>query len=256
MKDNLLIGAISGNYSVDKIKNWVETSDFGQKRAIILFNSQDNLQLPQYLLDNNIEIIYPTFDFWGNEKDWFEHHTGKANLQSTYDLIHNARFMYINRYLAENPNIEKVLVTDVSDVKFQRNPFKEIPDDKLIATGEVIKYGEEMWNFDHLRYNIGLTAYEFKEEEVLNVGVFGGPARLVEAISRDIYLLSVGKVKVADQTSFNYLVRTHYKDKTKLTSLKHNYAVHLQVIVDGKVPNFDYDRIKHYAIVHQYDRIK
>ena len=50
MKDNLLIGAISGNYSVDKIKNWVETSDFGQKRAIILFNSQDNLQLPQSFL--------------------------------------------------------------------------------------------------------------------------------------------------------------------------------------------------------------
>ena len=256
MKNNLLIGAISGNYSVDKIKTWVETSDFGQKRVIILFNAQDNKELAKYLEDNNIEIIYPTFDFWGNKKTWFEHHTAKANITTTYDLIHNTRFMYIDRYLAENSNIEKVLVTDVSDVKFQRDPFKDIPDDKLLATGEVIKYGEEEWNFNHLRYNIGLSAYEFRDDEVLNVGVFGGPAKLVRDISRDIYLLSVGKVRVADQTSYNYLVRTHYKDKTKLTTLKHGYAIHLQVIVDGKVPDFDYDRIKNYAIVHQYDRIK
>ena len=50
MKNNLLIGAISGNYSVDQIKTWVETSDFGQKRVIILFNAQDNKELAKYFI--------------------------------------------------------------------------------------------------------------------------------------------------------------------------------------------------------------
>lgn len=252
---NLLVGAISGNYSVDKIRTWVESSDnFDCRRTVILYNGKDNPELAQYLSHKKVQVIFPDVDFWGNKKDFFEHHTGKINLLNSYDLIHNNRFLYINRLLSTN-NFEKVLVTDVSDVRFTRDPFSEIPNDKLIATSEVITYGEEDWNFHHMLYNIGIFGHEFKEYEVLNVGVFGGSAELVKDISRDIMLLSVGKPKVADQTSYNYLIRTHYKDKTTITSLEDKFAVHLQVVVDGLV-KLDYDTIDDYAIVHQYDRIK
>ena len=104
-------------------------------------------------------------------------------------------------------------------------------------------------------YNLGVIGHEIKNEEVLNVGVFGGNADLVRDIAKDIYLLSVGKPKVADQTSFNYLVRTHYKDKTKVLGLEDKFAVHLQVIVNGLV-QFNYNSIPEFSIVHQYDRIK
>ena len=253
----LLIGAISGNYDVEKIRNWVESSNFnvkGFRRVLIVFNSQDNPSLLEYLKTNNIDAITPTFDFWGNPKDYFEHHTGRMNLGNSFELIHNARFLFIHRYLVEN-QFDKVLITDVSDVKFNRYPFDDMPDDRLVATGEVIKYKEDEWNFRHLLYNIGIFGHDYSEEEVLNVGVFGGSANLVRDISRDIYLLSCGKPKVADQTSFNYLARTHYKDKFKFTSIKDMFAVHLQVIVNGLV-KFNYDDIPKYAIVHQYDRIK
>jgi hypothetical protein len=70
----------------------------------------------------------------------------------------------------------------------------------------------------------------------------------------DIYLLSVGKLKVADQTSFNYLIQTKYKDQTRYTTLDDKFAVHLHVINAGLV-TFDLNTVSQYKIVHQYDRI-
>ena len=101
MKDNLLIGAISGNYTIKDIQTWVDTSEYGFSRTLIVFNAKDNNELIPYLKSKNIKYILPTFDFWGNEKDFFEHHTGRMNLQNSFDLIHNMRFMYIHRYLQE-----------------------------------------------------------------------------------------------------------------------------------------------------------
>lgn len=70
----------------------------------------------------------------------------------------------------------------------------------------------------------------------------------------DIYLLSTGKHKVADQTSFNFLIQTKYKDQTKFTTLEDNFAVHLHVINAGLV-EFNLNNVSKYKIVHQYDRI-
>jgi hypothetical protein len=84
--------------------------------------------------------------------------------------------------------------------------------------------------------------------------VFGGSAELVISICKDIYLMSVGKLKVADQTSFNYLINNSYKDKVVHTSINDLFAVHLQVIASGKVA-FDLNDINKYIIVHQYDRL-
>ena len=74
--DNLLIGAISGNYTIKDIQTWVDTSEYGFSRTLIVFNAKDNTELIPYLESKNIKYILPNFDFWGNEKDFFEHHTG------------------------------------------------------------------------------------------------------------------------------------------------------------------------------------
>lgn len=259
--DNILIGAISGNYSIDKIRNWVESSNYNRenfKRVLIIFNPQDNTELQGYCESNNIEVLYPTYDFWGQPKEWFEHHTGKANLLSTYELIHNIRFFYINQFLSNHSQDgDKVIITDVSDVRFNPDkfPFDFIPNDKLVATSEIIKYKEHQWNYEHLVHNLGMLGLAIENEEVLNVGVFGGPTNLVKNLSRDIYLMSVGKPKVADQTSFNFLARTTYSDKFIFSDLKDKFAVHCHVINEGAV-EFDLNTLEDYTIIHQYDRLK
>jgi hypothetical protein len=254
--ENLLIGAISGNYTSKDVERWISSSDdFNIRRVLFLYND-DNSELKSYLLSKNIELIIPTHDAYNQEIKRFETNTGNMNLQSSYDLVHNIRFYHIWHYLNEYGNeFNKVLVTDVRDVYFNTDPFEKIPDDGIIASSEIIRYENEKWNERHLFNNLTMIGlHTLIENEVYNVGVFGGDVKTVCDISKDIYLLSVGKPLVADQTSFNYLIQTSYKDKVKFTNLDDKFAVHLQVIANGLV-TFDLNKLNEYSIIHQYDRL-
>jgi hypothetical protein len=254
MKTNLLIGAISGNYSSHDLKNWVETSLWENcKRVLLLYNPSNN-ELEKYLEQNNITVIVPKFDFWGNEKSQFNYNTGVCDFNTSYDLIHNIRFFHIYNYLQDN-DYDKILITDVKDVYFNSDPFDSLHTTSITATSEEIIYENEEWNRNHLHYNLGLIGLEkLLDKQVYNVGVFGGGYELVKEMCADIYLMSIGKYKVADQTSYNYLIQTKYKDKTIFTNLKDKLAVHLHVINAGLI-NFDLNDLKKYKIIHQYDRI-
>ena len=143
----------------------------------------------------------------------------------------------------------------MKDVYFNENPFDALDSTLLTATSEVVLYKDEQWNKEHIHYNLGLIGLgELLDKPVYNVGVFGGGHQVVKDICADIYLMSVGKYKVADQTSFNYLIHTKYKDITSFTNLSDEFAVHLHVVNAGLVP-FDLSNIRKYRIVHQYDRI-
>ena len=251
--ENLLIGAISGNYNIEDVKYWTETSNFKNVKRVLLLYNNTNQILVNYLKQNNIDIIVPNFDFWGNEIEIFETNTGNCNIETSYNLIHNIRFLHIWKYLEDN-KYKKVLVTDVRDVYFNRDPFIQISSGGLTATSEVIKYEEEAWNKEHILSNVGILSIELLLNEVYNVGVFGGNYEVVKNICKDIYLISVGKPKVADQTSFNYLIHNSYKHLTAFTNLAHKLAVHLHVVNSGQVP-FDITKINEYSIIHQYDRI-
>jgi len=253
---NLLIGAISANYTPADIQGWVTTSQWEDcERVLLVYNVNDQRSpLLSYLKEHNITVLQPNFDFWGNDIQEYAHHTGVCNLENSYNLIHNIRFFHIWNYL-ESETYDKVLITDVRDVYFNRNPFQQIPADKLISTSEEIIYKNESWNEAHIHYNLGVIGLSvLLDELVYNVGVFGGPSNLVKQIAADIYLLSVGRHKVADQTSFNYLIQTKYKELTIFSRLSDKFAAHLHVVHSGLVP-FDYKSAKDYAIIHQYDRI-
>ncbi|HPM21227.1 MAG TPA: hypothetical protein PLY35_08255 [Thermotogota bacterium] len=248
---NLLIGAISGNYNSTDIYAWVNSSkNFNNvKRVLVLYNKCSN-ELINFLNNNNVEIIQPTFDFWGNDKLDFNYDTAKCNTSISYELIHNIRFLHIYHYLLNN-EFEKVFITDVKDLYFNFSPFDYIPNNKIIATSERIKYIDHQWNLEHLHTNLGYAGYFLlKNEFVYNVGAFGGDYNIVKNICLDIYLLSVGKPKVADQTSFNYLIHTKYE-----TEYSEFLAIHLHVVNEGHV-KFDLNDLSKYSIVHQYDRIR
>jgi len=251
---NLLIGAISGNYAPLDLENWVSTSNWKDcKRVLLLYNPSQN-GIESYLASNGIEVITPDFDFWGNEKVEFNVNTGVCDFVKSYDLVHNIRFYHIWNYL-KDVEYSKVLITDVKDVYFNENPFPLLTTNAITATSEEIIYEKEEWNKAHIHYNLGVIGLQtLLDKPVYNVGVFGGGYELIKDLCASIYLMSVGKYKVADQTSFNYLIQTKYKRDTIFTNLADNLAVHLHVISAGLV-DFNLDQIKNYKIVHQYDRI-
>ena len=251
---NLLIGAISGNYQISDVSKWVETSDsFDCNRVLLLYNNV-NESLTNYLLSKNIDVIVPNSDMYGDYIKEFETNTGKMDIKSSYNLVHNIRFFHIWQILNET-EYDKVLITDVRDVYFNRDPFVYVPHNLIIASSEVVKYQNEDWNKRHLFVNLGGIGTDLLlDKEVYNVGVFGGCGHYVRNICRDIYLMSVGKQLVADQTSFNYLIQTIYKDDVMFTDLSDNFAVHFHVIANGLV-EFDMNTIDRYFIIHQYDRL-
>jgi hypothetical protein len=254
MSNNLLIGAISSNYTPTDIRTWVVSSkNTNSHRVLLLYNSLND-ELIQYLRSHDVDVVIPEFDFWGNEKLTFNTNTGVCNLDVSYDLIHNIRFLHIWSYL-QNHSYDKVLITDVKDVCFNKDPFEQISDTHITATSEEIFYSNENWNKEHLHYNIGIIGLaKLLDKQVYNVGVFGGPCELINELCADIYLSAVGRKKVADQTAFNYLIQTKYKNQTKFLGLQDNFAVHLQVVVNGLV-NFDLTNLNRYSIIHQYDRV-
>ena len=251
---NLIIGAVSGNYSPKDLENWVETSNFKNvDRALILYNRSED-DLVDYLNKANIQILSPEFGYWGNELSTYPTNTGDVSLENSYNLIHNIRFFHIWTHLSSLGNVyDKVLITDVKDVYFNYDPFPLLEGDKITATSEIVKYRNESWNELHLGVNLGLIGrHLLLNEPVYNVGVFGGPISLIKDICADIYLMSVGKLKVADQTSYNYLIQTRYKNSVVFTE---HIAAHLHVVNAGLV-NIDLNNISKYSIVHQYDRIR
>lgn len=254
MSKNLLIGAISGNYSAKDIQSWVRSSGKLEcERVLLLYNSVDD-ELIKYLHSEKVIVIRPDFDFWGNAIDQFNTNTGLCNIDTSYNLIHNIRFLHIWSYL-QQAIYDKVLITDVKDVYFNFDPFENISSTQITATSEEIVYENEDWNRAHIHYNLGVIGLStLLDKKVYNVGVFGGPYELIKEMCADIYLMAVGCIKVADQTSFNYLIQTKYKTQTNFTSLEDKLAVHLQVVVNGLV-SFNMEELPNYAIVHQYDRI-
>ncbi len=252
--NKLLIGAISGNYGINDVSRWVESSNsFDCERILILYNDT-NKELVEYLSSNKIDIVVPKNDMYGQNINTFETNTGNNDIQTSYNLIHNIRFLHIWQILNEK-KYDSVLITDVRDVYFNRDPFTIIGVDWLVASSEEIEYKNENWNKQHLFVNLGGIGVDvLMDKHVYNVGVFGGNAELVKRISRAIYLMSIGRKLVADQTSFNYLIQTSYKDFVRFTNLSDKFAVHLHVIANGLV-SFDLNKIDEYAIVHQYDRL-
>jgi hypothetical protein len=254
--NHLLIGAISANYTTNDIRRWVETSHWPDCSRMLLVYNYDTVDsgLLDYLNEHSVQVINPDFNFWGIDQRQFSVNTGMCDMQTSYDLVHNVRFLHIWSLL-QHEVFDKVLITDVKDVYFNKNPFPQISESKITATSEEIIYDTHEWNKTHVHYNLGIIGIStLLDKPVYNVGVFGGPCNLVMDLCADIYLLSVGKPKVADQTSFNYLIQTKYKHLTKFTGLLDKLAVHLHVINEGAV-KFDLTTIPEYTIVHQYDRL-
>lgn len=259
MNQNLIIGAISGNYCIDDIKNWVISAkrvvSNNDRVCLLLYNSQQNTELIHYLLDNNIEVYQPDFDLWGNTIPQFETNTGALTQANSYSLIHNIRFLHF-WHLLSNTEFNEVLITDVKDVIINKNPFNHYTGDEyIVASSEEILYHQHEWNRIHLEQTFGLASAPLLNKPVYNVGVVLGKGQALVDLCLDIYLNTINKTKVADQTAFNYLIQHSYKTKTIFTDLQDYWAVHLHVINEGRV-SFDLHKIEQYTIIHQYDRLK
>jgi hypothetical protein len=258
MKNNLIVGAISGNYTVEEVAPWVKSINSWRSKknsvcevVLLLYNfeSENGKQLSEFLSKEKVGVFTPTSDMYNNPVNLYETHTGRITKDNAHILVHNIRFFDLWKLLT-NKSYEKVLITDVKDLVVIKNPFTRELKKQIVVSSEMIVYKDHHWNKQHILHTLGVASYYMLEEEIYNVGCIES----LRDLSLEIYLIAKNVDKVADQTAFNFLIQTSYKDKVHFSRLDEKWGVHLHVVGEGYIP-FDYNTLEDYTIIHQYDRI-
>jgi hypothetical protein len=160
----------------------------------------------------------------------------------------------------------------VKDVYFQTNPFSIFDNGaKLVVASEGLKYKDESWGNENLLQAYGPYVHEkFKDNEIFNVGTFGGKSEYVKDMVFNIFTNAINRpISICDQAVFNVLINTQpYKDiilptidwaceagtvadPSKINTFKPNLVCKEPTVKD----NIIYYEDKVYSIVHQYDRV-
>jgi hypothetical protein len=167
---------------------------------------------------------------------------------------------------------EYVVTTDVKDVYFQKDPFEALIGTKLVIASEGLRYKNEPWGNENLYQAYGTYVYDqFKDNEIFNVGTFGGKSEYVKDMVFHIFTNGINRpIPIVDQAVFNVLINTQpFKNITTRTI---DWAAELGTIMDpSKIegfrpnllfaePSFEGGLVKDSAgtifpIVHQYDRV-
>jgi hypothetical protein len=251
---NLIIGGFT-NYGINQLKPWVLSAKeiAGINNEVVLVVGNATQETIEWLKGQYITVV--------------------PMMQVEGIPIHVLRFLSIYEYLHKNwTKYDYVVTTDVKDVYFQTDPFKFLVDRKLVIASEGLKYKDEPWGNENLYQAYGPYVYDqFKENEIFNVGTFGGQSEYVKDMVFHIFTNAINRpIPICDQAVFNVLINTQpFKDIVTETD---SWAAELGTIMDpSKIeqfrpnlifsePVFENGLLKDctgftYPIVHQYDRV-
>ena len=250
---NLIIGGFT-NYGIDQLKPWVISAKevAGDNDVVLVYGNTTDETL-DWLVEQNVVIV--------------------PMLQVQNVPIHVLRFLSIHNYLVQHwQHYEYVVTTDVKDVYFQADPFKFLVDRKLVVASEGLKYKDEPWGNENLYQAYGSYVYEqFKNNEIYNVGTFGGKSEYVKDMVFHIFTNGINRpIPICDQAVFNVLLNTQpfkdvvtktiqwaaelgtIMDPSKIDSFRPNLLFAEPVCEDGLLKDVN-GHI--FPIVHQYDRV-
>ena len=250
---NLIIGGFT-NYGINQLKPWVISAKevAGNNDVVLVYGNATDETL-DWLVEQNVVIV--------------------PMLQVQNVPIHVLRFLSIYEYLNKHwQYYDYVITTDVKDVYFQTDPFKFLVDRKLVVASEGLKYKDEPWGNENLFQAYGPYVYEkFKDNEIFNVGTFGGQSEYVKDMVFHIFTNGINRpIPICDQAVFNVLLNTQpFKDIATKTI---QWAAELGTIMDpSKIEHFkpnllcdepiwEDGKLKYsdglvFPIVHQYDRV-
>jgi len=255
---NLIIGGYT-NYGINQLKPWVLSAleVAGDDTDVVLVAGNTTQATVDWLIKQGVFVV---------------------PMKMVQNIPpHVLRFLSIYDYLYSNwQNYEYVVTTDVKDVYFQSSPFDimksmENLGNNLVIASEGLKYKDEPWGDDNLKQAYGSYVYEqFKDNEIFNVGTFGGTSEYVKDMVFNIFTNATNRpIPICDQAVFNVLINTQpFKDITQITV---DWACEAGTVVDpSKIDYFRpnllcdeptvkdglvYYKDQLFPIVHQYDRV-
>ena len=265
MAKNLIIGGFT-NYNANQLRPWVLSAKV---------HAGD---------DSDCDVVLVYGNASDETLDWLESQgvilVPMLPVQNV--PIHVLRFLSIHNYLVQHwQKYDYVITTDVKDVYFQTDPFLIFKHPyyqdnnlKLVIASEGLAYKNEPWGNENLYQTYGQYVYEeFKNNEIFNVGTFGGHSEYVKDMVFNIFTNATNRpIPICDQAVFNVLINTvPYKDIVFYT---HDWACELGTVMDpSKIEKFRPHLLfsepiwqdglvkipplagRIFPIVHQYDRV-
>lgn len=273
MKDTNLIIGIAANYDRFNISIFVESlRNTGCLDEVVLFETNFTEKCYDFCKKNNISTIKIN-----SEYPWFVNKELSLNLRNidptTPYPAHYIRFFLIEAFLKTSKKYNKIIISDVRDVFFQKNPFKTtIKNNELqcFLESEKVTISEEPINAAWVINGYtkrGLK--EIKNECISCCGVIVGGTKAIirytKIMCNEFERLSNSKViigfdGVMEQAIHNYLLRKGNLDPVEiieddfglvstLSYFKPKNDIHLNSF--NQITNSDKTVI---PIVHQYDR--
>lgn len=160
------VRAIPNEY--DMMKDWYESMNRNKLNGVIFHDNLSGQFIGTY--SNEYIKFYPV-------------------KENTDRSINDERFYVYYNYLLNNRDLEWVLMTDLFDVEFQKNPFEYMTDQNKIYVGSESK---DVANFSILKTRAekiygDISDWWFKvDKDMLNAGIIGG--------HRDIIIYFLGKM--------------------------------------------------------------
>jgi len=219
---NLIIGVID-NYTYDKIEPWVvslERTGYDGAKVLIAYNISK--ETTNRLEEKGITIFAFNKDSSGN----------CIYPKSTNFSLMVERFAHIWYFLTNNAEkFDKIIMTDVKDVVFQRNPFlnaqmRHLWRGECLVGSENIRYEDEPWGKNNMIRSFGPMIYEtVKKNPIFCAGVIAGKSNAFTDLCLAIYLTCGSAPRNVpggggpDQAALNVLLSLQpYKDSVIRTS--------------------------------------
>lgn len=246
MKKNLIIAA-SINYSKEQINPFIQSLNKVFDGTLVLFtNKKFNYKKLNYsIIQINPYVAYSN-SIYGNIK------TRSAN---------NIRFIWYKEFLKNNKSFSNILLIDIRDVYFQKNPF-EFVQNKILVAQEDNCISNCPYNSDWIRSLYGEDVLkEMQNNPIYCSGTILGSREIIdELIEYEIMHMSQykGDDKIIDQGIFNYFVF----EKSENCTINNNKTGSIYTMGYSNTFNFNKfgelinNNNEPYAIIHQYDRYK
>lgn len=228
MAKDLLMGAFD-NYSWSQLKYWVNSinqSGFTGDKVVIVFNA--SYVTVEKLVENGCMVV-------ACEKGEFGY-THKSTMP-----IHTERFFHFFNVLKDHGwKYNRVILTDMRDVVFQKNPSDwldnwMISDKSVLAATECLKYKDEDWGNLNLMQTLGPYFHDyFQHNEIYNVGVIAGDSLWIKDLCLNLFLMAVNRTQpICDQAVYNAMLATRFYQKAvEFTSLSRGWCANLGTVMD------------------------
>lgn len=261
---NLVIGTAI-NYGPDQIRNFaLSFREFNTHDDVVLLMDNTSIEICQeFLATCNIRpILFETVMYFLKFTPW--------------QIAVNCRLIGYYEFLYQNLNYKHVLISDVKDVLFQRNPFEDLPDEFLYFFTEDthVTIGQNPFNAEWILQDYGMdTLATLKDLPIIcNGNIMGSNVSVqnyLKMLLDEMKLLADNRTQntmFVDQAVTSYIAHTYSMDKLPRTikvsgdivgtiGISLSEAEHDgprdeiilnmgKIYVNGKIPD----------LIHQYDR--